>query len=607
MNIIIEYTPNGQTLSTQITLADDGTRWRISSRQYNIPGIPDDHLEFYYKFNNWWIKVRGKTATYIDSQQIVRNSPMSLEYEANITLENVRLRTRYQQPASEKAANLRPPGSERSNPTVVEAPADLVKELSILCQVRNVATVLHCMESFERHIPGAISVSLAVVIANELLPALSTAPTPPLSFWVAAKALHTTQAPIFWRHDLVPDGEIPSRLGMLPQADGYYVPLIYHHKPLGVIHIQANVEDANLEDEVLGYLPQLSHIVAELMDELDQREPGSLVRDIFTSSYLVAAQKDSALAKRMIVGLRRRKHYCLSRTDLDLGASGAEQTRMMIQQAHFVFVLLTRSFANDADAQCDLQQAWAMGRTIIPLLAGGTLPSALRDLVPATINTDADAFEDDLDTLYTKLAPLRKQTAPQQIVRVLFLGATPEDLAALELEYREIQEILDKDARFTFNHISDVMLDDLAGCFLRYRPHIVHFSGHADGDGNPMFRRRGNEKQAINPAALAKQARAGNPRSPLMLILNACMSFRQAEAIRNTVDALIVMSDRLQDSTARSFSRGFYYNLVQDGATLEDAFQGGLTMMAMSASQTVDVEPRLMMRESLDSRCIRFF
>jgi len=79
------------------------------------------------------------------------------------------------------------------------------------------------------------------------------------------------------------------------------------------------------------------------------------------------------------------------------------------------------------------------------------------------------------------------------IRRILILAANPTDTGRLRLdaEVREIQEGLKRSAgRDCFEITSRwaVRTDDLRRALLEHEPHIVHFSGHGDGE-NALFSR----------------------------------------------------------------------------------------------------------------------
>ena len=133
---------------------------------------------------------------------------------------------------------------------------------------------------------------------------------------------------------------------------------------------------------------------------------------------------------------------------------------------------------------------------------------------------------------------LTPTTAP---VKILFLAANPKNTEPLRLdeEVRAIDEVLLK-ARFRdrFDLIPHwaVRVSDLQELLLRHEPHVVHFSGHGSNASEIILENARGNAQAIPAAALTGlfAALKGNIRC---VVLNACFSKRQAQAIAREIDA----------------------------------------------------------------------
>jgi CheY-like chemotaxis protein len=162
--------------------------------------------------------------------------------------------------------------------------------------------------------------------------------------------------------------------------------------------------------------------------------------------------------------------------------------------------------------------------------------------------------------------------------RILFLAADPSDLARLRLgeEARAIDEQLKRSKmrrRFLLSQRFAVRPFDLSQALFEERPHIVHFSGHGESTGELCFQDESGKSQVITPAFLvellsliAKDVRC--------VVLNACYSQVQANAISECVDYVIGMSSVIGDRAAIAFSRGFYQALGE-GMSFADAFRHG--------------------------------
>ena len=167
--------------------------------------------------------------------------------------------------------------------------------------------------------------------------------------------------------------------------------------------------------------------------------------------------------------------------------------------------------------------------------------------------------------------------AKTPVVRILFLGANPQGAPALRLdqEVRDIDQALQRSefrTRFDLRPQLAVRSVDLQGALLRHRPEIVHFSGHGEVDGIFLEDETGQIKK-VEAGVLArilgvfkKQIRC--------VVLNACSSQEQAEAIAKDIDCVIGMSVEIGDRAAARFAAAFYQALGF-GSSVRTAFDLG--------------------------------
>ncbi|MDC3981474.1 pentapeptide repeat-containing protein [Polyangium jinanense] len=211
-------------------------------------------------------------------------------------------------------------------------------------------------------------------------------------------------------------------------------------------------------------------------------------------------------------------------------------------------------------------------------------------------------------------------------IRILFLGANPSDTTRLALE-REVREITQrlhgtpKGERFEIMQAWAVRVSDLQAELLRHRPQIVHFSGHGRGDrssrsldsvdvrremlpadepraedldGEILVEDDAGRAKPIPASALANLFRiVGGVRC---VVLNACHSAAQAEAIRQHVDAVVGMSRTIEDAAAINFAWAFYQGLGF-GETLSNAFELGKNQIELSGFGDGEV-PRFLTRKA---------
>jgi hypothetical protein len=151
------------------------------------------------------------------------------------------------------------------------------------------------------------------------------------------------------------------------------------------------------------------------------------------------------------------------------------------------------------------------------------------------------------------------------VTKILFLAANPSTTTPLKLaeESREIDEALraaDFRDRFVVEQQWAVRADDLQKELLRHNPDIVHFSGHGSAAGAIIVEDEAGQMRPVSAAALGEMFALlkGNIRC---VVLNACFSATQADAIAQHIDCVIGMSQAIGDKAAVEFATAFYQAL----------------------------------------------
>jgi hypothetical protein len=192
-------------------------------------------------------------------------------------------------------------------------------------------------------------------------------------------------------------------------------------------------------------------------------------------------------------------------------------------------------------------------------------------------------------------------------VRVLFFGANPASTSRLRLdqEVKAIEQALRASRladRFELEQSWAVGDRDLQDGLLRYRPDIVHLSGHGSEEGRVVLEPEpgvrdlgasGGPPGAEDPriAALGRlfAATGGGIRC---MVLNACHSLASAEAIAEHVGCVVGMSEAVSDSAATRFSWAFY-NALGYGRSVKEAFELASAQIAMGGWSQSSGVPRL--------------
>jgi hypothetical protein len=188
-------------------------------------------------------------------------------------------------------------------------------------------------------------------------------------------------------------------------------------------------------------------------------------------------------------------------------------------------------------------------------------------------------------------------------VRILFLAANPVDTERLRLdeEVRTIDERLRAAQfrdRFELIQAWAVRHTDLSGYLLRYQPHIVHFSGHGSHEGQIILEDRVGNARPVAPQAIGSLFRAlkDNVRC---VVLNACFSAVQAEAIVREIDCVVGMSPAIGDEAAIQFAGGFYQALGY-GRSVQTAFDLGCSEIDL-AGPGEEATPQILVKPGVEA------
>lgn len=163
-------------------------------------------------------------------------------------------------------------------------------------------------------------------------------------------------------------------------------------------------------------------------------------------------------------------------------------------------------------------------------------------------------------------------------VKVLFLAANPLKTGRLQLD-EEIRAITEKVYASEYREYLEIVPslaarpDDLLQSLNRYRPHIVHFSGHGNQTGELILVDNTGAPKAVSAAAL-KALFTTLKDNIQVVILNACYSRSQALAITEVINCVVGMSDVIGDQAAIIFAASFY-RALGFGRSIQEAFDQG--------------------------------
>jgi WD40 repeat protein len=216
----------------------------------------------------------------------------------------------------------------------------------------------------------------------------------------------------------------------------------------------------------------------------------------------------------------------------------------------------------------------------------------------------------------------RRPRAPRDVI--LFLAANPSSTSELALgkECDVIQRVL-RGARhrdFDFQSRWAVSIDAMMDHLNELSPTIIHFSGHGAGKQSEPARSAAVHRDIDLPgkhngSGIYLQDEQGGPQlvtaralrmmiesaaaTARVVVLNACYSEAQADALCSVVDCVIGMTGAIRDEAARAFAVGFYRALGNRRSVGNAVDQAVATL---AAKQLPDEHlPRYRTRDGVDA------
>jgi len=193
-----------------------------------------------------------------------------------------------------------------------------------------------------------------------------------------------------------------------------------------------------------------------------------------------------------------------------------------------------------------------------------------------------------------------------QRLKLLFLAANPNGTTPLALddESREIdQKIRASEYRDALEQVTKwaVRPDDLLQYLNEFQPHIVHFSGHGSATEEIMLQDDSRQAKPVSKQALRAlfTTLKDNVR---VVVLNACYSRPQAEAITEVIDCAIGMNRAIGDRAAITFAASFY-RAIGFGRSVQGAFDQGRTALLLAGIPEENT-PELLMRSGVAASSI---
>ena len=220
---------------------------------------------------------------------------------------------------------------------------------------------------------------------------------------------------------------------------------------------------------------------------------------------------------------------------------------------------------------------------------------------------EAAAMRQTMDsTMALVSGALHELRAPKpERLRILLLGASSDGdlrvgreqarirLAVERALHRDLVELDGRPAATT---------SDLLDGITRFRPHVVHFSGHS---GNDLLEFEDDlDAQHIGVAVSAGafgSAVAATDDPPILVVLNSCDSSAQlAGLVQGAVPFVIGMSDSISDGDAIAYAAQFYA-AVANGQSILSAHMSGKAALELAGLPGADL-PELVHAADVDPK-----
>jgi hypothetical protein len=186
--------------------------------------------------------------------------------------------------------------------------------------------------------------------------------------------------------------------------------------------------------------------------------------------------------------------------------------------------------------------------------------------------------------------------------KILFIASNPNDLTQLNLD-EEIRSITMKIQAAEYHDVLDLISiwavrpDDLLQQLNIHKPNVVHFSGHGSKVGELVLMDDQHQTKKVAPDAL-KALFSTLKDNIRLVVLNACYSKTQAEAISEVIDCVVGMNTSIGDQAAITFA-GSFYRAIGFGRSVKEAFDQAKTSLMLESIPEEDT-PELLVRSGVD-------
>lgn len=168
----------------------------------------------------------------------------------------------------------------------------------------------------------------------------------------------------------------------------------------------------------------------------------------------------------------------------------------------------------------------------------------------------------------------RLRRLPERVT-ILFASAGPRDATRLDIaeEARDVgQRLRSSEHRdvVRLEHVPALRARDLIPALNQHRPRVLHFAGHGSAGAELVFQDDDGEAKPVGAAAITATV-ATVADDVQLVVLNACHTADQAEALTVHVPSAIGMVTTIGDDAGRVFATALY-GAIADGFSVQRAF-----------------------------------
>jgi hypothetical protein len=178
--------------------------------------------------------------------------------------------------------------------------------------------------------------------------------------------------------------------------------------------------------------------------------------------------------------------------------------------------------------------------------------------------------------------------------KILFICSGPKDTYLLDFgkEFKKIKDALqssEKREQFEIEIETGVEADDFLRLVTRFEPDFLHISTHASETQGLYFEGSQGEQQIVSPTELAELFDLIQQKNkPELVVLSACNSLSQAQAIQGYVGRVVGMQGFLPEQAGVVYAEKLY-EMIFDGQDIDYAHKSAQMGLKMAKIPTEGV------------------